>query len=447
MSLNDSFRLDTKKVAIVGRPNVGKSTLFNLLTETRKAVVKDQRGVTRDLIVETAELWGKEFDLIDTGGLTESPDLVSKLIREQVIGFLESVDLILLVMDGRDGLVPEDRDVVRIVLETGKPFCLIVNKIDREHDQDEKAAEFYEFGVEVYPTAFESRRNLAPVLEWLDRHLPAPSEQNVVQGMTLAMVGKPNAGKSSLVNRLLGENRMLVSEIAGTTVDAVDTPFIHNGKKFILIDTAGLRKSARRDEDLEIIAAFKSHDSIRKADIVLLVVDATLGPSDQDARILQSILEDHKAVLLVANKADLGKEDAEFRDKFRAQCHQVFHFYRDLPIVFTSAETGQGIRDLLEGIEWMHDKMNMRISTRELNDFFFDTIRKAPSPVYGVHNVKFYYLTQTQQKPPAFIAFANHPDGVDNAYRRFLINNMKDRFDLHGVPIRIFVMKSRGRGE
>ena len=171
MSLNESFRLDTKKVAIVGRPNVGKSTLFNLLTETRKAVVKDQRGVTRDLIVETAELWGKEFDLIDTGGLTESPDLVSKLIREQVVDFLDSVDLILLVMDGRDGLVPEDRDVVRIVLETGKPFCLVVNKVDREHDQDMKIAEFFEFGVDVVATSFESRRNLSPMLEWLDRQI------------------------------------------------------------------------------------------------------------------------------------------------------------------------------------------------------------------------------------------------------------------------------------
>lgn len=445
MSLNDSFRIDLKKVAIVGRPNVGKSTLFNILTNSRKAVVKDQRGVTRDLIVESAESWGKEFDLIDTGGLTESPDLVSKLIREQVIDFLQTVDLILLVMDGREGLLPEDKDVVRIVIETGKPFCLIVNKIDRQHEEDMKLAEFYEFGVELYPASFEARRGLSKVLEWLDSHLPQRDEANIIEGMTLAMVGKPNAGKSSLVNCLLGENRMLVSEIAGTTVDSVDTPFIYNGKKFILIDTAGLRKSAKRDEDLEIIAAFKSHDSIRKADVVMLVVDGLLGPSDQDARILQSILEDHKAVILVANKADIGdKEIPDFRDKFRAQCHAVFHFYRDLPIVFTSATRGTGIRDLLEGIEWMHDKMNTRISTRELNDFFFDVIRKAPAPVWGNNNVKFYYLTQTQQKPPAFIAFANNPDGVDNAYRRFIINNMKERFDLHGVPIRIFVMRSRG---
>lgn len=446
MSLNDSFRLDMKKVAIVGRPNVGKSTLFNLLTETRKAVVKDQRGVTRDLIIETAEVWGKDFDLIDTGGLTESPDLISKLIREQVVDFLQTVDLILLVMDGREGLVPEDRDVVRICIETGKPFCMIINKLDQDHENEMQLAEFYEFGAELYPCSFEGRRNLAPMLEWLDKHLPAPSETNVIAGMTLAMVGKPNAGKSSLVNRLLGENRMLVSEIAGTTVDSVDTPFMHNGKMFILIDTAGLRKSARRDEDIEIIAAFKSHDSIRKADVVMLVVDGLLGPSDQDARILQSILEDHKAVILVANKSDIGdKEIPDYREKFRQQCHSVFHFYRDLPIVFTSAETGKGIGDLLDGIEWMHDKMNIRISTRDLNDFFFETIRKAPSPVFGVNNVKFYYITQTQQKPPSFIAFANSPDGVDNAYRRFIINNMKERFDLKGVPIRIFVMKNRAK--
>lgn len=446
MSLNDSFRGDLKKVAIVGRPNVGKSTLFNILTESRKAVVKNQRGVTRDLIVESAEIWGKEFDVIDTGGLTESPDVFSKLIREQVIDFLETVDLILLVMDGRDGLLPEDRDVIRIVQETGKPFCVIVNKIDRQHEEDMRLAEFYEFGVDLFPAAFESRRNLSGFLEWLHKKLPDKLEEPLDRGMTIAIVGKPNAGKSSLVNQLLGENRMLVSDIAGTTVDSVDTPFIHNGKKYTLIDTAGLRKSAKRDEGLEIIAAFKSHDSIRKADLILLVVDATLGPSDQDARILQTILEDHKAVLLVANKTDLASENVgDFKEQFRAKCHQVFHFYRDLPIVFTSAKTGRGIRDMLEGIDWMNEKMHVRITTRELNDFFFDTIRKAPAPVYGVNNVKFYYLTQTQQVPPAFIAFANSPDGVDNSYRRFLINNLKERFELHGVPIRIFVMKSRGR--
>lgn len=441
----DLSQLDLKKVAIVGRPNVGKSTLFNLLTETRKAVVKDQRGVTRDIQVESAEVWGKNFDLMDTGGLTESQDVFSKLIREQVVEFLETVDLIILVMDGRDGLLPEDRDVLRIVKETGKPFCLLVNKIDKEHEADLKIAEFHEFGVEPFGVSFEQRIGLSKLLEWLDSQLP----QNAVklkEGLTLAIVGKPNAGKSSLVNKLLGEDRMLVSEIAGTTVDSVDTPFVYKDQKYILIDTAGLRKSAKREEDVEIIAAFKSRDAIKKADVVLLMVDALIGPTDQDARILQSILEDHKGVLIVANKLDIAEKTIpDFKKVFKAQVESTFHFYRDLPIVYTSAKTGWGMKDLLEGIEWMNDKLHTRVKTAELNDFFFETIRKAPSPVYGVHNVKFYYLTQTNQVPPAFIAFANHPDGVDNSYRRFLIKNMKDRFDLWGVPIRIFVMKSRSK--
>lgn len=433
------------KVAIVGRPNVGKSTLFNLLTESRKAVVKDQAGVTRDIHLESCELWGKNFDLIDTGGLTEATDIFSKLIREQVADFLQTVDLILVVMDGRDGLIPEDRDVVRLVQQMGKPFALLVNKIDRMHEAPMKLADFHEFGVGPIATSFEQRGGLAEMLEWLHTNLP-DSKEVVKDGMTIAIVGKPNAGKSSLVNALLGENRMLVSEVAGTTVDAIDTPFVYNGNKYILIDTAGLRKSAKREEDVEIIAAFKSQDSIRKADLVLLVLDGTIGPTDQDARILQTILEDHKAVIVVANKVDIAEKDIpRYRETISEQISRQFHFYTDVPYLSISAKTGRGLRDLLDKIEWMDQKIHQRISTSELNDFFFDTIRKAPAPVYGVNNVKFYYLTQTQQTPPAFIAFANHPDGVDNSYRRFIINNMKEQFDLKGVPIRIFVMKSRER--
>ncbi len=433
---------DVPKVAIVGRPNVGKSTLFNILTETRKAVVKDQKGVTRDLMVETAEIWGKTFDLIDTGGITEAKDVFSKLIREQVGEFLSSADLILLVMDGREGLLPEDRDVIRLVQETGRPFALIVNKIDRLHEEDIRLAEFHEFGVPLYPTSFENRQGLAKVLEWVHANLPE-TVMKVREGMTIAIVGKPNAGKSSLVNKILGEDRMLVSEIAGTTIDSVDTPFHWNGRRYVLIDTAGLRRSARREEDLEIISAFKSHDSIRKADLVLLVIDALLGPSDQDARILQSILEDHKGVIVVANKIDEAEKLPEFKKKLQEQFEREFHFFEDIVIVPMSAKTGKGLKDLLNKINWMDERMNSRITTSELNDFFFETIRKAPSPVWGVKNVKFYYLTQTKQVPPAFVAFANYPDGVDNSYRRFLTKNMKDRFDLWGIPIRIFCMKSR----
>ncbi len=434
------------KVAIVGRPNVGKSTLFNILTSSRKSVVKNQPGVTRDIIIEPCEVWGKSFDVIDTGGITEAHDTFSQMIREQVTDFLSTVDFLIVVMDGRAGMIPEDREIIRIAQMTEKPFLIVVNKVDRVHEEDVLKAEFYEFGHDVLATSFEQRRGISEILEWLHKNLP---EQVSVlrEGIRVAIVGKPNVGKSSMVNTLLGQKRMLVSDIAGTTVDAVDTPFVYNDKKYILVDTAGLRRSAKREEDVEIIAAFKSHESIRRADLILLMIDGTIGPTEQDAKIMESILDDHKGVIVVANKSDLGRQQIpEYRQTFKAQMEKVFHFFIDVPVVFTSAETGYGVEDMLDKIEQISEKINMRISTSDLNDFFFETIRKAPAPVWGISNVKFYYLTQTTQKPPAFIAFANHPDGVDNSYRRFLIKNMKERFHLEGVPLRIFVMKSRSEG-
>ncbi|WP_374080332.1 ribosome biogenesis GTPase Der [Bdellovibrio bacteriovorus] len=434
------------KVAIIGRPNVGKSTLFNIITDSRKAVVKNQAGVTRDIIIEPVDIWGKQFDLIDTGGITEAGDIFSKLIREQVTEFLHSVDLIVAVMDGRAGLVPEDRDIIRVAKQTGKPFLLVINKVDKVSDEDMFKADFYEFGVDIIAASFEQRRGVGEILEWVVKQVPE-NPGTVKEGMNIAIVGKPNVGKSSICNCILGSNRMIVSDVAGTTIDSVDSPFIYNGEKYTLVDTAGLRKSARREEDLEIISAFKSQEAIRRADIVLLMVDGTIGPTDQDARIMQAILEDHKGVILVANKSDLGgKEVPEYRKTFREQVERVFHFFKDVHVVFTSAKTGVGIDDLFEMIAKVSGQMNFRVPTSELNDFFFETIRKAPAPVWGTTNVKFYYLTQTYQKPPAFIAFANHPDGVTNSYRRFLIKNIKERWDLHGLPIRIFCMKSRRGG-
>ncbi len=439
----DSF-VRNPQVAIIGRPNVGKSTLFNILTDSRKAVVKNQPGVTRDIQIETVDIWGKQFDVIDTGGITEAQDLFSQLIREQVAEFLKGVDLIVLVMDGRVGLVPEDRDLVVLAKQVGKPFFLVINKVDKITNDEIAKAEFYEFGVDVFSASFEQRRGVAEVLEWIVKYIP---EQSVAyrEGPTIAMVGKPNVGKSSMCNWLLGENRMLVSEVAGTTVDSVDSQLIYNEKKYILVDTAGLRRSAKREEDVEIIAAFKSQDSIKRSNIVLLMIDATIGPTEQDAKILSTIIDDHKAVIIVANKSDLAsKEIPEFRKWFKTKVEEEFHFFTDVPIVYTSAKNGSGIKDLFQCIEKVSEKISKKISTRELNDFFMQTIRKAPSPVHGSSDVKFYYLTQTRQVPPAFIAFANHPEGVTNSYRRFLVNNIKEHWDLAGIPIRIFIMKSRG---
>lgn len=437
----------TPKVAIVGRPNVGKSTLFNILTDSRKAVVKNQPGVTRDILIEPVDVWGKSMDLIDTGGITEATDTFSKLIKEQVSEFLETVDYIVAVMDGRVGLVPEDRDIIRLVKQVGKPFLLVINKVDSITEDESAKVDFYEFGVDIVTASFEQRKGLSDILEWLHKTLPV-TQLNLKEGVNIAIVGKPNVGKSSICNLLLGENRMMVSDIAGTTIDAVDSPFIYEGKKYLLVDTAGLRRSSRREEDLEIISAFKSQEAIRRADIVLLMIDGTVGATEQDAKILESILEDHKGVIVVANKSDLGgREIPEYRKTFKEKLEREFHFFIDVPLVFTSAKTGYGIEELFEMIEDISAKMHMRIPTSELNDFFFEVIRKAPAPVWGNNNVKFYYLTQTMQVPPAFIAFASAPDGVTNAYRRFLIKNIKDRWNLFGVPIRIFCMKSRNRDE
>ena len=440
-----SQRIRPYQVAIVGRPNVGKSTLFNIMTGTRNAVVKNEPGVTRDIQTGMADVWGKDFEIIDTGGLTEAPDTFSKLIREQVLELLTDVDLLLVVMDGKVGVIPEDRELMKIVSESGSPYVVIANKVDRVTDEDMAKSEFYEFGSEVIAAAFETRRGLSDVLEWLDKKVEGIKIPDK-EGPTIALVGKPNVGKSSLVNHLLGASRMIVSEVAGTTVDAVDSQILYNEKKYVLVDTAGLRRSAKRKEDVEIISAFKSKGAISRANLVWLLIDGREGPTDQDARIIQEVLEQHKGVILVANKSDLGEDEIPaYRKTFREKLENELHFYVDIPLVFISAKTGQGIKKLFETVDNVYDKLNFKISTSELNDFFFEVIRQAPAPVYGIKTVKFYYLTQTHQVPPSFIAFANHPDGVDNSYRRFLAKRIRQRWDLEGIPIRIFVMKSRSR--
>jgi len=433
------------RVAIIGRPNVGKSTLFNFLTETRKAVVKDQPGVTRDILIQPAEIWGNEYEVIDTGGLTEASDLISQLIREQVVEFLKSIDLLICVMDGRAGLIPEDRDIIRIASETAKPFLIVVNKFDSVQNLESGKAEFYEFGRDVVAASFEARHGVSEILEWISEHIKKFKALER-DAFTIAIVGKPNVGKSSLVNCLVGEKRVLVSELAGTTVDTVDVELEYDGNRYVLLDTAGLRKSAKRVEDVEIISAFKSKDAISRADLVLLVVDGVLGPTNQDTKILEQIIEEHKTVLLVANKTDLGEEQIPaFRSWFQTQSEKIFHYYTDIPTVFVSALYGQGIGDMFAKIEDLKRKMSFKIGTSELNDFFMTAIRGAPAPVHNTENVKFYYLTQTHQVPPSFIAFANHPEGVSPQYRRYLSKKIKEQWHLEGLPIRIFVMKSKKR--
>ncbi|OFZ15985.1 MAG: ribosome biogenesis GTPase Der [Bdellovibrionales bacterium RBG_16_40_8] len=433
------------RVAIIGRPNVGKSTLFNGLTRSRKAVVKNQPGVTRDIIVGRADWWGKTFEVLDTGGITAHNDQFSPLIYKQVLSILKYVDLLVVVMDARSGLLPEDRDIVRIAKESGRDFFIVVNKVDRDKDADLLKAEFYEFGMPVLHAAFERSERVDEIVEKISEYIPE-NLQAEVPAIRLAIVGKPNVGKSSLCNYLVGEKRVLVSEIAGTTVDAIEMSFSFKNNNFILVDTAGLRRSAKRwsrGDGVEILSSYKSFEAIDHADMVFLVMDATHGPTEQDAKMAEYIFEKGKALIVVANKMDLLKDQQdEPRKWFRERLSREFHFAPNLPMVFTSAESGEGLTNLLEEALSLWQKLHFKVSTRELNDFFYNVIRQAPSPVYRTTNVKFYYCTQTGQLPPSFIAFANHPEGVTPSYRRFLIKRIQHQWGLEGVPVRVFVMKS-----
>ena len=438
------FISNSTKVAIVGRHNVGKSTLFNKLTRTRNAIVRDEPGVTRDIQVLPAEWWGREFQVMDTGGLTEDKAGFSPLIREQVLSVLNDVDLLLVVVDGRAGLIPEDREVIRFVKQTKKPFLLIVNKVDRFQESDVMASEFYELHENIIPAAFEHDYNIDSIVEWI------LSESNMNQEpdeerFRLAIVGKPNAGKSSLCNKILGEHRMIVSEIAGTTVDSVASKFDYNGKSYTLVDTAGLRRSSRVHDGVEVLSTYKTRDAILAADLVLLVVDGLIGPTSQDAHIVEQCLDAHKPVLMVVNKIDATDLDrTTFRENIRQQIDREFHFFPDILHTFISAKTGYGVNTLFKQIERIREKLAIRISTSKLNNFFVEVIKRAPSPVWGTVNVKFYYMTQTQQVPPSFIAFANHPDGVTPAYRRFVAKQIQEEWGLQGLPVRIFVLPKGG---
>ncbi len=414
-----------KRVALVGRPNVGKSTLFNRLTRSRKAVVKDERGVTRDIQIENTEWWGKHFEVVDTGGLSDEKSDFTPLIRQQVVEFLDSTDLIVFIVDGRDGILHEDRDAFRIVKQSGKPFLLVVNKCDRTIEADQYLSDFYELSPDPMPAAFEQDFGVDNVVEWIIANLGSEDAQPR-EGFRVCIIGKPNAGKSSIVNRLLGADRMLVSPKAGTTVDSIEVPFDLNGQQYILVDTAGLRRKGLQKDGVEILSGFKSRDAIHQADLVLLVIDSEVGPSNQDSRLIEFCVDRHKAIIVVANKSDLAKQQHEdYRAWFRERVAFEFHFFADIPLVFTSAKTGAGMDTLFSKIEDVRAKLAIRIPTSKLNKFFTEVIKMAPAPVFGTTDVKFYYLTQTQQAPPSFIAFANHPEGVTPAYRRFLVKKSR----------------------
>lgn len=430
------------KVAILGRPNVGKSTLFNALTHSRKSVVKNQAGVTRDILTQTASWWGHDFEVLDTGGITQAKDDFSQLIKKQIQSFVHEFDLLIIVLDAKSGLMSEDKDILRFAKTTKLPFLVVINKVDQFHKKDLLLSEFFELGIDFVPTSFEKSIQVDVIVEWIIKNKKNDVLKNSDEKpLRLCLIGKPNVGKSSLCNYLLGKARVLVSKTAGTTIDSVEDEFIYEDKKYQIVDTAGLRKNTnkKRIEELSVIKAKKN---VEKSDIVLFLIDAQEAPTKQDALILEFILKKQVTPIVVANKSDEAeKSTPQFKKQFFEKIKQEFRFFPDIAVIFTSAKTGRGIKILFQTITSLWEKSNQKIPTSALNDFFTNVIRKAPSPVYGATNVKFYYVTQTRRTPPSFILFANHPDGVTPSYRRFLIKQIQKKWEWQNIPISISCLK------
>lgn len=428
-------------IAIIGRPNVGKSTLFNRLTETREAIVDSVAGVTRDRHYGKAEWGGREFTVIDTGGyITGSDDVFEKEIRKQVQIAIEEATLLLFVVDTHDGVTRFDKDVASLVRKSGKKVILVANKADNS-ERVAYSADFYELGLgNVYPISAISGSGTGDLLDDVVKALPEEPAEEETQVPKIAIVGRPNVGKSSLTNALLGVERNIVTPVAGTTRDTIHTRYTAFGHDFWLIDTAGIRKKAKVHEDLEFYSVMRSIKAIEDCDVVMLMLDATLGIEAQDLAILELALKNHKGVVIMVNKWDLIEKTTKTAKEFEDRIRERIMPFKDVPIVFVSVHEKQRI---LKGIEIALEVAKRRIQkipTRKLNDFFLPLIENFPPPAIKGKYVKIKYVTQ-MKNIPMFIFFCNMPQYVYENYIRFLENKMREQFNYTGVPIQIVMRK------
>jgi len=436
-------------VAVIGRPNVGKSTFFNRILGRRVAIVEDMPGVTRDRNFARAEWGGRAFYLVDTGGLeTESDEPMAVAIRQQVMAAIEESDVIVFLVDGKAGPHPVDYRIAEHLRRTDRPVILVVNKLDRlpeelgHHD-------FWALGLgEPLPVSALSGKGSGEVLDAIVSRLPEVEGEEPDDALYVAVIGKPNVGKSSLVNRLIGEERMVVTDVAGTTRDSVDTPLRYHGRTLVFIDTAGLRRQSRIEPGLEFYSALRTERSIERADVCLLVIDATEPLHAQDLRIAQKAWEAGCGLILVANKWDLVEKDARTATAYEAHIHERAPWLRSVPVVFTSALTGQRVRRTLDLILAVAAERSRRVPTHEVNEVVQALVERQPPPHYRGQPVKVYYATQAESAPPTFVIFVNHPEGITENYERFLLNGFRERWGFTGSPLRLRVRRRREkRGE
>ncbi|MGL4357636.1 ribosome biogenesis GTPase Der [Cetobacterium sp.] len=435
-------------VAIVGRPNVGKSTLFNKLVGDRVAIVDDQPGVTRDRLYRETEWAGQEFVLVDTGGLEpRNNDFMMTKIKQQAEVAMNEADVILFVVDGKNGLNPLDEEISYLLRKKKKPVILCVNKIDNFQAQQDDVYDFWGLGFEhLIPISGEHKVNLGDMLDLvvniIDEHVEEYEEED---GLKLAIIGRPNAGKSSLVNRLCGEERTIVSDIAGTTRDAIDTAIEFDGNRYVLIDTAGIRRKSKVEESLEYYSVLRAIKTIKRADVCIWMLDGSEGLTEQDKRIAGIAYEEKKPIIIVMNKWDtIENKKGDTMKKMREELLAELPFLSYAPVEFISALTGQRTTKILEHSEAVFAEYNKRISTGLLNTVISDAIIMNNPPTRKGRVVKINYATQISTAPPRFILFCNYPELVHFSYGRYIENKLRESFGFEGTPIDVIFEKKNG---
>lgn len=427
-------------VAIVGRPNTGKSTFFNRVVGKRISIVDDAPGVTRDRLYADVEWCGNTFTLIDTGGVQfDKSDDFTKHINQQVDIAIDMADLILFFVDYKEGLVPYDYDVAEKLRKSGKKVLLVVNKCD--NFELNNIYDFYNLGIgEPIPVSGEQAKGLGDLLDKIVESLPKKEVESLVDALKIAIVGKPNTGKSSIVNRLVGENRVIVSNVSGTTRDSVDVPFNFNKKKYILIDTAGMRrKRSIEDETVERYSIFRTLDSIRRADVVVIVMDVNEQISEQDIKIAGLVHNEKKPSVIVFNKWDLIEKETDTMKKYENKLKNELDFMSYFKPVFLSALTGKRMEKLMEAVEEVYANNTKRIKTRDVNDLIQDAIISTAPPFINGRRLKIYYATQSNTAPPTFVLFVNDGTLMSDSYLRYIENSIRSAIDFTGTPIELVV--------
>ena len=436
-------------VAIVGRPNVGKSMLFNRLVGRRLSIVEDTPGVTRDRLYAECEWCGRKFDMVDTGGIEPTTDSEILLyMREQAQIAINSATVIVLVTDIRTGVTAADKDVANMLLRSRKPVVLAVNKADSTGAEDPAIYEFYSLGLgdPIAVSAVHGHGTGDLLDECLKYFPPTEEEDEEDDCIKVAVIGKPNVGKSSLINRILGEKRLIVSDIAGTTRDAVDTMFENEQGRYMFIDTAGIRRKSKVDEKIEKFSVMRSQLAVERADVCIIVIDARDGVTEQDTKIAGLAHESGKACIVAVNKWDLVDKETGTMEKMRKDIMRDLSFMSYAPIIFISAATGQRTEKLFELINFVNDQSNMRISTGMLNNVLADAQARVQPPTDKGRRLKIYYMTQTGIKPPNFVIFCNSRELFHFSYQRYIENQLRTVFGLEGTPIRI-VIRQKGDKE